>query len=236
MSVGIRYSSRARGLWLRVLAAALVLAAGGAVFLWWSWIHWSPARGRYPIQGVGISSNNGEVDWPTLRTRGVDFAYIRVVTGQAKRDPAFAANWGQAREAGLRYGAELVYDPCVKAGDQGTLFMTTVPRDNAALPPAIRLDFPAGCAIRPTRDSILSELNTLINLIEAHSGKPVLLHVSRAFDAAYDIGGGINRTLWLDGNFFPPDYAARPWVMWAASDARRIAGVKGPVEWDVVAP
>jgi lysozyme len=114
--------------------------------------------------------------------------------------------------------------------------MTTVPRDNAALPPVIRLAFDPGCAVRPGRDRLLSDLNTLVNLVEGHAGKPVLLNVDEDFDKAYDIGSGINRTLWLDGNFFPPDYATRPWVMWTASDMRHIDGVDGPVRWNVVAP
>jgi lysozyme len=83
---------------------------------------------------------------------------------------------------------------------------------------------------------LLSDLNTLVNLVEGHAGKPVLLNASEAFDTVYDIGSGINRTLWLDGNFFPPDYATRPWVMWTASDMRHIDGVDGPVRWNVVAP
>ncbi|HKX36439.1 MAG TPA: glycoside hydrolase family 25, partial [Rhizorhapis sp.] len=52
----------------------------------------------------------------------------------------------------------------------------------------------------------------------------------------YDIASGINRTLWLDGNFFPPDYATRRWVMWTANDMRHIDGIEGPVRWGVVAP
>ena len=122
------------------------------------------------------------------------------------------------------------------ATDQATLFVSTVPRDAAALPPAVLLDFTPDCPNHPGRDTVLSELNTFLNLIEAHSGKPALLRVSKALDAEYDIGGGINRTLWLEGNFLPPDYASRAWVMWTASDMRRVDGVENPVEWDVVAP
>ena len=113
--------------------------------------------------------------------------------------------------------------------------MTTVPRDNAALPPVIRLAFAPGCAKRPGRDLLLSNLNTLINLVEGQAGKPALLNVTEDFDQAYDIGAGINRTLWLDGNFLAPDYASRPWVMWTATDMRHIDGVDGPVRWNVVA-
>src|SRR5690606_30044494 len=104
------------------------------------------------------------------------------------------------------------------------------------LPPVIRLAFDPGCTARPDRDKVLSELNTLVNLIESHAGKTVVLNVTKDFDTDYDIGSGVNRTLWLDGNFFPPDYATRPWVVWTASDMRHIDGVDGPVRWSVVAP
>jgi lysozyme len=36
-------------------------------------------------------------------------------------------------------------------------------------------------------------------------------------------------------NVLKPDYTARPWRMWRASDFRRIDGIEGPVNWDVVA-
>ncbi|MGD9812316.1 MAG: glycoside hydrolase family 25, partial [Sphingobium sp.] len=115
-----------------------------------------------------------------------------------------------------------------------TLFITTVPRDNAALPPAIRLETDAGCS--PGRDRILSELNTLINVVETHSGKPAILLVSRQFEQEYGISRDIDRTFWVTGDFFPPAYVARPWVMWSANHARHLDGIEGGVEWAVVKP
>ncbi|WP_253343437.1 GH25 family lysozyme [Sphingobium sp. OAS761] len=217
-------------------AAVLAIAAALALAMFLYARGWAPSRDQYPAQGVTISADDGAVDWGTLAAQGTDFAYIRAAQGSDMRDAAFAANWRGARAAGMRYGAMLDYSLCRLASEQATRFMTTVPRDNAALPPAIRLTFDPACPARPGRDLVLSELNTLINLVEGHAGKPVLLNVTEAFDKVYDVGSGINRTLWLDGNFFPPDYATRPWVMWTATDMRHIDGVDGPVRWDVVAP
>jgi lysozyme len=215
-----------------VLALALLAVLGA-----WAYARgWAPSRGDYPVQGISVDAGTGPVDWGTVAAQGADFAYIRAARGAEGRDPAFARNWAAARASGLRYGAALDFSLCRTATDQATRFMTTVPRDNAALPPVIRLAFDARCPDRPSRDTLLSELNTLVNLVESHAGKPVLLNIAPDFDARYDIGGGINRTLWLDGNFFPPDYATRPWVMWTASDMRHIDGVDGPVRWNVVAP
>ena len=218
------------------MAALLVLLLTAVAISWWVAIHWSPSRDRYPVQGVSVSAAQGAIDWRTLRTQGVDFAYIRATSGTDDRDPRFADNWAQARIAGLRYGAELVFDPCKRASDQATLFITTVPRDNGALPPVVRIASDKGCASPPGRDMILSELNTLLNVVEVHGGKPALIRLPKDMEERYDLASGINRTLWLEGDFFPPDYASHPWVMWTASDMRRIEGADGPVEWDVVAP
>lgn len=220
---------------LRIAIAAILIAAI-ALALWLYARAWAPGRNDYPVQGLSVDSGNGMVDWGTLAAQGADFAYIRAARGADLRDPAFARNWAGARSAGMRYGATIDFSLCRLASDQATRFMTTVPRDNAALPPVIRLAFDPACAARPARDTVLSELNTLVNLIEAHAEKPVLINVAPDFDARYDVGSGINRTLWLDGNFFPPDYASRKWVMWTANDMRHVDGIDGPVRWDVVAP
>lgn len=213
---------------LAILIAALLVAG---------WIYarrWAPSRDTYPMQGVSVGSGQGAINWSAVAGQGADFAYIRASAGDSWRDPAFAANWAGARGAGLRYGAEHDYSLCATAGAQGTTFISTVPRDNGALPAVVRLDIRDDCAARPARANVLADLNTLLVLIEAHSGKPAILRVSRAFDAAYDISGGVNRTLWLEGNLFPPDYARRSWVMWTASNFRHLGGIETAVDWNVV--
>lgn len=218
------------------MVTAISVAAIAGMAIWLYAREWAPDRATYPIQGVMIDATDGAVDWDTLAAQGADFAYIRAAMGAGRRDGRFSGNWRAARSAGMRYGATLDFSLCRVASDQATRFVTTVPRDNAALPPVIRLDFEPSCLARPRRDKVLSELNTLVNLIESYAGKPTLLHISPAFETQYDIADGINRTLWLDENFFPPDYASRPWVMWTASNMRHIDGVDGPVRWTVVTP
>jgi lysozyme len=218
-----------------IILVALLLAAGwggGALFL----ARWTPDRARYPVQGITVSAASGAIIWPTARAAGVDFAYLVATVGADRRDPTFLNYLDGARGAGLRYGAIHRYSLCDKAGDQATRFMATVPRDAAMLPPAVALDFWPGCDARPSRPQMLAELTVFLNQIEGHEGKRAVLRVSRAMEAAYDLSSGIDRTLWLEGDLFPPDYATRPWVMWTASTWKRVPGIEGAVEWDAVAP
>ncbi len=199
-------------------------------------VSWAPARDQYPVQGISVDQSHGEIVWHVAGATGVDFAYIQATSGAEKRDARFATNIKGARESGIRYGALHNYSLCRLATDQATMFVTTVPRGENMLPPAVRLAFDNGCGDRPGRALVLSELNMFLNQIEAHSEKPAILAVSKDFEELYNISSGIDRTFWLEANFFPPDYATKPWVMWRASDMRRISGVDGPINWNVVRP
>ncbi|MCE7797620.1 glycoside hydrolase family 25 [Sphingobium sufflavum] len=227
-----------RAMWtpFRILVAILVVAVVGAGLLYWGVGRWTPGRDRYPLQGVAVSARNGAVEWPTLRAQGVDFAYLAATGGSDRRDPSFGANWAQARATGLRYGAIHAYSLCRAASDQARLFIASVPRDNGALPPVVALDFEPGCASRPDRDVVLSELNTFLNEIEAHSGKPAILRITEPFEQAYTVSGGINRTIWLDRDWLVPAYASHPWVLWTANRRKRLRGAEETVEWTVVKP
>jgi lysozyme len=199
-------------------------------------VSWAPSRDQYPVQGISVDESHGQIIWHVAGATGVDFAYIQATGGAEKRDMNFAMNIEGASEAGIRYGALHNYSLCRLATDQATIFVTTVPRAENMLPPAVRLAFDNDCGDRPGRALVLSELNMFLNQIESHSGKPAVIAVSRDFEELYNISSGIDRTFWLEANFFPPDYATKPWVMWRASDMRRISGVDGPINWNVVRP
>jgi lysozyme len=214
---------------------AILLAVLLGVFVVWNYaVGWAPSRDEYKVQGLVVSAANGKPEWARLGATGVDFAYITAVEGARGRDAEFQANLEGAQQAGIRYGALHHFDICRLASDQATLFITTVPRSESALPPAVQLDFSETCKSRPNRALVLSELATFLNLIEAHSGSPAILLLTPEFEKEYRVSSAIDRTVWLEGNWFLPDYSARSWVMWTANTARRVDGVEGPVRWAVV--
>ena len=199
-------------------------------------LEWAPPREQYAVQGISADETNGKIIWHVVGATGTDFAYLTASYGAEKRDARFTENLKDAREAGVRTGALHEYSLCRLASDQATNFVTSVPRSDTMLPPAVRLAYHDNCKDRPGRALVLSELNTFLNQIESHSGKRAVIAVSKEFEEDYNISSGINRTFWLEENFFPPDYATKPWVMWRASDMRRIGGIDGPVNWNVVRP
>ncbi|HEX8486812.1 GH25 family lysozyme [Sphingomonas sp.] len=212
---------------------AIAAAGVGA----WSWATaWHPSSAKYPLQGIDLPENPPAVEWGSVRASGADFAYIVATSGADRRDPRFEANWAALPQAGLRRGAVHLYSLCQRAVAQADAFNTFVPRSTDALPAAVDLDYRDDCIARPERPALAKELARFVERIEAHTGKAVLLRISRPMERDYALSTTIARPIWAVGNAFPPDYASSAWRIWRASDIRRIDGIEGPVNWDVVAP
>lgn len=220
------------GRFVVIALAAAVLGVAG----WQYAAHWRPSPETYSVQGVDVSEANGAIEWPVVAGGGADFAYAVATNGTVQRDRQFEANWQGIAAAGMRRGAVHVWSMCQSAVAQANAFNTVVPRDDEALPAAIDIDVVEGCDAQPERQQLVDAIRQAASMIEAHTGKPVMLRVSRTVERRYDLMSAIPRPLWAKGNFFAPDYASRPWRMWRASDRRRIDGVDGTINWDVAAP
>jgi lysozyme len=205
-----------------------LLAAG---WLWWRTKHWTPAESEYPDQGAELSAADGLVRFESLKALGAQFVYLDASSG-SRRDPAFAANLAAAREAGLKVGAVHRFDPCTMADRQSANFVVLVPRGGDWLPPAIALDETAEDCPAPVGEAeVESELMTLINQVEAHSGKPAILQVSKEFEDHYGLAARIERNLWVVGTWREPTYAGRPWLMWTANESLATEASDQPLRW-----
>jgi lysozyme len=221
---------------LRKLASTFVALVLLAALGWRFATRWAPDRQTYPTQGIDVSHHQGEIDWNAARSAGVDFVYIKASEGSDMRDDRFAANWAGAATADIKRGAYHFFSLCRPGREQATNFIALVPREAEALPHALDLEFGGNCGKRPPRDALLGEVATFIQMVEAHSEKPMILYVTREFEDQYRVSEAIDRPLWLRRTGLEPSYGNHPWVMWQANPRRRVDGIAGPVDWDVVRP
>ena len=225
---------RTPALLMKQIMILFVALALGGLLVWFFAMRWTPSRTTYPLQGIDVSHHQGSIDWPKVRTSGADFAYLKASEGADMRDERFAENWAAARVAGVRRGAYHFFTLCRLARDQATNFIATVPREAEALPAALDLEFGGNCAARPDRKVLLAEIALFIEMVEAHTGKPIILYMTKEFEDAYQVSSAVDRPLWLRRMFFAPNYGAHPWVIWQASNQRRVDGISGAVDWNVV--
>ncbi|TMM47169.1 glycoside hydrolase family 25 protein [Qipengyuania marisflavi] len=226
-----RQVSRA-GIMAAFLLAFALLAAG---FAWYKGRQWRPDEQLWPDQGAVVGERDGVVDFGTIAGLGAKFTYVLASHGAGRQDARFPANFAAARDAGLEVGAVHEFDPCVPADGQSANFVTVVPRDGDLLPPAILLEGDASdCPTRVSDAAVQSELMTLVNQIEAHSGKAVILAPSKDFEERYHVAQRIDRQLWLARNWFEPVYAGRPWMLWTANRTLQTEAAAKPLRWAVI--
>ena len=216
-----------------VLTAATILGVAG----WLYAIHWRPSEADYPRQGIDVSHHQGMIDWPAVaRQRQVDFAYLKASDGADFLDPMFGLNWQGAGKAGIARGAYHYFSLCKPGDAQAANFIGAVPGDGNMLAPAIDLEFGGNCAARPDPETLLVELMVFIRAVEARYRQPVILYLTREFDAGYGISARVNRRLWLRSLVREPKWGARPWSIWQASSFHAVPGIDGRVDWNVWRP
>jgi lysozyme len=222
---------RARRWGLRLVALAVLFGLAFAGWLWWDMRSWRPDEARYPEQGALLPAGGGGVRFETLKAIGAQFVYLPLAGAGA----GFAGDQARARAAGLKVGVMLAFDPCQPADTQSGTFAQMVPRDSALLPAAIALGaLGDSCTPKVSDAAVESELMTLINQIEMHSGTPVILKLAPAFQERHRTATTLARDLWLTRDRALPDYAGRPWLLWSANSALVSEAAEEPIEWVVV--
>lgn len=202
-----------------LLAGVIVAAAGG----WWT-----PWAARY-IQGVDVSWHQGAIDWRTLATDDVAFAYIKATEGGDYVDPMFAANWRQAGEAGLYRGAYHFFTLCRPGAQQASNFIAVVPRVAGALPPAVDLEHMGPCREGATMPDVIAEAHTFMDRVEAHYGVRPIIYTTRQFHDAHlaELQG---ERFWIRSIATPPAFREDDWVIWQHHNRGHRRGVSGPVD------
>ncbi len=223
--------------WLvRGVALAALFGLAFAAWLWWDMREWRPDEALYPEQGAMVPAGPAEIRFATLKAIGAQFVYLPLALVPDPSAPGgFADRFAGAREAGMKVGVVLAFDPCAPADRQSGLFAQMVPRDPALLQPAIALGRLADdCNPKVSDAAVESELMTLINQIEMHSGEPVILKLSPAFQDRHNTATALSRDLWLTRDRARPNYAGHPWLLWSANSQLVSEASEEPIEWVVV--
>ncbi len=221
-----------------VIRSVALLALIGIVFaawFWWDMRTWRPSEELYPEQGAVIPSEVNGMNFKTLKAVGAQFAYLELQPASRALDDDFASRFAQAQAAELEVGIVLRFDPCLRADAQSKRFTRMVPRNAGLLPPAIALRGTGDQCAEPVSDAAVeSELLTLVNQIEMHAGKPVVLKLGKAFEQRHRTARSLSRDLWLMRDRARPDYAPRPWLLWSANSQLVSEAADQTLEWVVV--
>lgn len=189
----------------------------------------TPSPTQYPVSGVDVSEYQGEIDWDTLASQDIDFAFLKATEGSAYTDPYFAQNREAVQATDLLFGAYHFFSFDSSAATQAENFIAAVPKCKGMLPPVLDVELYGAYKQKPpSREAVWRELDHMLALLEAHYGvKPIVYTTPKTY-ALYFTGRYEEYLLWMRDVYFTPNLPdGRPWSFWQYSDQGRLDGYRG---------
>jgi lysozyme len=185
------------------------------------------------VQGVDVSQYQGTVNWSSVKSSGVVFAYARVSDGQYL-DTQFNTNYAAMKTAGLFRGAYQFFEPAEDPTAQANIMINAIgylqPGD---LPPQLDVEVTGG----QSAATIIAHIQTWVNAVQSGTGRVPIIYTAASFwnGSAGASSAFSTNPLWVaNWNVTCPTLptAWSNWLIWQYSDSGSVSGISGPVDLD----
>ncbi|MFI7102380.1 lysozyme [Streptomyces sp. NPDC050161] len=136
------------------------------------------------VEGVDVSSHNGNVSWSTLRTSGVRFAYVKATEGTTYKNPYFTQQYRGSYDADIIHGAYHFALPDHSSGaSQATYFAGhggAWSKDGKTLPGALDMEYnPYGATCYGKSTSAMIQwIADFVTTYRAKTGRDAVIYTS----------------------------------------------------------
>ncbi|MER7775291.1 lysozyme [Streptomyces sp. NPDC096191] len=136
------------------------------------------------IEGVDVSSHQGNVAWSTLWKSGVKWAYVKATEGTSYRNPYFAQQYGGSYDTGMIRGAYHFATPDTSGGKaQADYFVDhggAWSKDGKTLPGVLDIEYnPYGATCYgKTKTQMVSWIKSFVDRYEARTGREAAIYTS----------------------------------------------------------
>jgi GH25 family lysozyme M1 (1,4-beta-N-acetylmuramidase) len=193
----------------------------------------------YPA-GIDVSHYQGTINWTSVKSAGIQFAYIKATESTTYKDPTFNANYLNAYNAKVIRGAYHFARPDLSSGaSQATYFASqggAWSADNLTLPGM--LDLEGGCYGK-SASSMQSWVQDFYTTYKSRTGRDVVIYTSPSWWNSCTGGWGgmsarspLNVAHWTTASS-PTIPSGFPfWTFWQYSDSGSVSGISGAVDRD----
>ena len=188
----------------------------------------NPSKAKYPVNGVDVSAYQGQVDWDTLSSQDIDFAYIKATEGSTFKDSCFEYNWKEAGETDLRIGAYHFFSFESSGEKQAANFIDSVDAIPMMLPPVIDVEYYGKYQNEDDIDvvEIRAELRNMINILKEEYGVNPVLYVSEETYNTIVAQEFSDCDIWYRSVYGKID-GDLDWTFWQYSNRHRLNGYEG---------
>ncbi|GAB3218908.1 lysozyme [Glycomyces halotolerans] len=220
-----------------VLFASIVLTAAAVAVA-------SPAQAQTRVPGIDVSHYQGSINWNSVRSSGIQWAYIKATEGTSYKDPRFNANYPNAYHAGVIRGAYHFARPNYSSGSaQANYFASNGgawSADNRTLPGVLDIEHnPSGSSCyglstTQMRNWILSFYNTY----KSRTGRDVVIYTTASWWNSCTgnwTGMRLRSPLWVahwgvSSPRLPAGWSSTTWTFWQYTSTGRVSGISGNVD------
>ncbi|TVL94106.1 lysozyme [Streptomyces sp. SAJ15] len=139
------------------------------------------------VEGVDVSSHQGNVDWATLWNSGVRFAYVKATEGTTYKNPYFAQQYNGSYNVGMVRGAYHFALPNVSSGATQAAYFAGDgggwSKDGRTLPGALDIEYnPYGDdCYGKSHSAMVSWLKDFVNTYRARTGRDPVIYTSTSW-------------------------------------------------------
>ncbi len=176
----------------------------------------NPSIEYYPIRGIDVSTYQGDIDWNTLSSQDISFAFIKATEGSTLVDPHFSFNFSEAQKYDISVGAYHFFSYDSPAETQAHNFINTVIAFDGMLPPAIDLEFYGGNEKNPpSREYVNIQLDIMLDILEDHYGMKPIIYATEKSYKLYLSGAYDQYCIWIRNVYSAPKLSDnRNWTFW----------------------
>lgn len=186
---------------------------------------------KYEIRGVDVSEYQGEIDWKTLSSQDIDFAFIKATEGSSYKDPYFTKNYEQLNETNLLVGAYHFFSFDSSGEEQAKNYIETVGtvEEDKIILPIVDFEFYGDKEKNlPNKEDAQKELQELLNKMEKeYKIKPLIYATKKAYDI-YIKDNFTDYDIWIRNILTEPSLEEnRKWTFWQYTGRARLKGYNG---------
>lgn len=219
-------SAAVAGAIIIVIVTILILSMRGLICL-------NDPGKEFPVRGVDVSSYQGKIDWQTLSSQNIDFAYIKATEGSTYQDSCFKENWQNAKKTKLLVGAYHFLSFESSGKTQAANFIATVPDKKDMLLPVVDVELYGKFKDKPLSEKEAADIISpfLEELSNQYGAKPVIYCTRASYDL-YIKNNFSDYPIWIRSIFSKPAISGdKEWTFWQYSSKGRLEGFEGKEEF-----
>lgn len=185
----------------------------------------------FEVHGIDVSHYQATVNWDTVASQDIHFAFIKATEGESMRDSTFCRNWEEMERVGIIRGAYHFFRPTISPIHQAKNFAYFVELQYGDLPPVLDVEVLDGVS----KEELIEGIRTWIKYVEVNYYIKPIIYTNLNFYNRYLAGHFNDYPLWIAryNDREPVLACGTEWKFWQYGNRGRLKGIYGDVDFNV---